>query len=236
MGDIAVAEKRFKCLTLLIVSYCAVLCISTLMVERLTVIGGLSMSSSSLLIPITYLISDIVTEVYGYENTRKLIWFGIFAVFVFSIIGVLMDKLPIPGFWHEQAPYQTVLTPLLRNTLAYTVSSIGGLFLNAYVLSKWKILTHGRFFLFRSVGSSIIGEAIFVVIGFSILFIGVLPFKRLLMLMLASLLIKVIVNVVSVWPGALVAAVLKKVEHYDPYDTNISFNPFKLAKPVQSNT
>lgn len=93
------SKRDFKYFTFIVVIYCSVLCIADILVRRFTLIYGLEMSAASFLIPITYLIADIVVEIYGYQQVRKLIWYGIFSEFLFSLIGFLVNYLPIPPSW-----------------------------------------------------------------------------------------------------------------------------------------
>lgn len=220
------APKPFKYFLTIITFYITIVCLADILVHRLTVIHGFLMSSASLLIPVTYAVVDVVTEVYGYQLARKLIWYGIFAEIIFSVMGTGSNFLPNPNFWQNSVHYEVVLSPLAKNLIAYVLASFCGLFLNSYLISRWKILLKGRFFILRSLGSSIFGEFIYVIVGFSIEFVGVIPADKILLLMISSFLIKVAANIIYVWFASFLTTLLKRSENYDAYDDGISFNPF----------
>jgi uncharacterized integral membrane protein (TIGR00697 family) len=213
--------------------------IADICVERMTSVFGITLSAASIFIPIIYVTAAIVTEVYGYQWARRMIWVGIFSELLFSITLSLVNLLPTAAFHNSHVTaYHLILHPLFRNAVAYIAASLIGAFLTSYSVSNMKLLTKPReqestksfsLMYLRNLVAAALGEILFVVIGFSILFYNVFSLHRILELMLVSLAIKLFINVVSLVPVSFLVSKLKHIEHYDAYDENISFSPFKYA-------
>lgn len=180
------------------------------------------------LFPLSYAIADIISEVYGYRIARKIVWFALITGLVFCIGLEFVATMPAPDFWHKQAGYDTVFSPLIRAYFATTIASLLGNFINIYVISKWKIVMHGKYFWFRSLFSTAIGELTFTAIGGTLAYSGVEPWSKIVFLMLDGYLFKMLYAFIAVWPAAYLVACLKKVEGVDMYDKGIDYNPFKI--------
>lgn len=228
-------NQQFKCLIPLAMFYMMVKLITILLIYKIVIIGSISTTAATLIIPLWFLTGDIIAEVYGYEISKKVIWSAIIFQFIFAFTCFLFIKLPSPATWIFQDAYNHVLGNLPRVAFASFLAIILGATLNAYAISKWKILLKGEFFWIRSLGASIIGEAIFTFLAFSVEFFGLLPLKTALGLMAVSFLTKAIINPLLVIPCSLVAKVIKKIEGIELYEFDVEFNPFKfktLIKPI----
>ena len=180
------------------------------------------------LFPLSYAISDVIAEVYGYRVARQVVWFAVIAGFFYAVSLDLVAHLPSPAFWPNEFSYDIVFSPILRAYCAATIGSILGAFVNIYMISKYKILVCGRHFWIRSIISTAVGELVFSVVAGGLAFFGVEPSKSVLFLMLDGYLFKMFYAFIAVWPMALLTYYLKKSENIDVYDIGINYNPFKL--------
>lgn len=185
--------------------------------------------ASSILFPLTYLIMDIITEVYGYKIARAIIWFGIIGDFIFATMTFFLSFIPSPSVSQYMA-YQVVLSPLLRAVVAQSIGLLMGSFINIYLISKWRVMTNGKYFWLRSIGSSTIGEAITLIVSVLIALSGRLDFLSLANIIFYAYLYKIIFAILVSPVGNTVAYFLAHKEGIDLYDRNVDFNPFKLQE------
>jgi queuosine precursor transporter len=221
-------DKPVKYLNILGVLYTSFLLVASLIVHKMVVIFGLTISASTLVFPFTYFLGDVIAEVYGYKVSRQLIWAAFAAMFIFDMLSAAIIHLPSPAYWSLQSAYDTVISPLPRIFLGDFLGLTIGAFLNVYLITKWKVMAHGRFFWLRSLCSAALGEAAFNIIAFMVVFIGVIPFNNIIQAMIFSYLFKVLFALISVVPALLLVRYLKNKECIDVYDYNTNFNPFTL--------
>jgi len=220
--------RTFKFLLLMGMLYVTSLLLTAVTVHKMLVLGSLSISGGTFIYPFSYFFGDVITEVYGYKISRQIIWAAFACMFVFDMGAALLAATPSPSNWHFEHAYYIVLGPLPRIFLGDFIAMTLGAFVNAYIIAKTKILLRGQYFWLRSLCSTLIGEGIFNLIAFSIMFIGVVSFKVYLEVMLFSYAFKAVWAVVAVWPAFLLMKVLKRVEGIDIYDYKTNFNPFKF--------
>jgi uncharacterized integral membrane protein (TIGR00697 family) len=221
-------DKPVKYLMPLGVLYTAFLLVASLIVHKMVQIGGITLSASTLIFPFTYFLGDVIAEVYGYKVSRQLIWAAFAAMFIFDMLSALIIHLPSPSYWLQQGAFDTVLSPLPRTFLGDFLGLNVGAFLNVYLLTKWKIAIRGRLFWLRSLCSAALGEAIFNLIAFSVVFIGVIPLNHIFQAMIFSYLFKALFALITVIPALLLVRYLKNKESIDVYDYDTNFNPFSL--------
>lgn len=181
------------------------------------------------LFPLSYAVADIIAEVYGYRIARQIVWSALFAGFVFCFSLKLVATMPAPTFWHKQNHYDVVFSPILRAYFATTIASLVGSFANIYIISKWKILMYGKYFWFRSLFSTGIGELFFSVLGGTLAYAGVEPWSKIVFLMLDGYVFKMLYAFIAVWPAALFVFWLKRSEDADVYDNGINYNPLSFS-------
>jgi uncharacterized integral membrane protein (TIGR00697 family) len=183
-----------------------------------------------LFFPISYVFGDILTEVYGYARSRRVIWSGFAALAFASIMAWVIVKLPPAPFWHNQGAYEIAFGSTWRIALASLIAFLCGEFVNSFVLAKMKIWTAGRWLWTRTIGSTIFGEGVDSLLFYPLAFYasGIIPNDKLLPVMLAQFIAKVGVEVVFTPITYKIVAWLKRVEHEDFYDRNTNFNPFTL--------
>jgi len=232
-------NKTYRYFDIILGIFVAVLIISNIASSAKIVDWGFSVigvrlgfDAGTILFPISYIFGDILTEVYGYKRSRRVIWTGFFslalAAFVFRIVGLL----PGESTWQQYAgdnAYRSILGGMSSGgiVLASLAAYWLGEFSNSFVLAKMKIMTNGRWLWTRTIGSTIIGElidtVIFVVIASAF---GVFPWSLFPTLTVANYIFKVSMEAIMTPVTYMVVGALKQSEHEDVYDRDTNFNPF----------
>lgn len=197
---------------------------------ELPLLGAVTFGAGVLFFPISYVFGDVLTEVYGYDRARKVIWAGFAGLAFASIMATVVVALPPAPFWRNQAAYEIAFGSTWRIVLASMVAYFCGEFVNSFVLAKMKILTKGRWLWSRTIGSTIAGEAVDSVLFYPLAFYGtgIIPDDKLPVVMLAQFVTKVGVEVLFTPVTYKIVNALKKAEHEDYYDRRTNFNPFVL--------
>jgi uncharacterized integral membrane protein (TIGR00697 family) len=220
---------HYKYLVFLTMLYLTIKLTTIVLIYKIIVIGPFSASASTLIMPLWFVMGDIITEVYGYKIARHLIWMALICQFIFAFACAMLISFHAPSGWPNQEAYNQVLGKLPRVALASFLAIASGEFLNAFTISKWKILLHGKYFWLRSLGASTIGELVFTVTAYLTEFLGVVPLPKLLHLMIISYVIKLAFNPILSIFSVLITFALKKLEGVDVYDYTTNFNPFKMS-------
>ena len=182
----------------------------------------------TLIMPLIYLIEDVIAEVYGYKISRLLIWAVLLSECIFSIAVLLIIRIPSPVFWHHQASFNTVFNPIMQVGPIAILAVLIGRFTNIYLITRSKVLVLGKYFWARSVFSTCVGGAIVGILYFYVGFWGRVPLASLNTLFLSDFLIRVAYAVFGGIPAFIFVDFLKKVDKIDVYDFNTNFNPFKI--------
>jgi hypothetical protein len=193
-------------------------------------LGAVTFGTGALFFPISYLFGDVLTEVYGYARSRRVIWAGFTALAFAAFMAWVTIELPPAPFWKNQQVYEIAFGSTWRIAGASLIAFLCGEFVNSFVLAKMKILTAGRWLWTRTIGSTIFGEAVDSLFFYPLAFYdsGIIPNERLGQIMLAQFTIKIAVEVVFTPVTYLVVGWLKRAEHEDYYDRDTDFNPFTL--------
>ncbi len=206
------------------------LIVANIIEQKLIMIGPIEATAGLLIFPISYIVNDLIAEVWGFRKVRLIIWYGFFmnflAVFVFRL------SIWVPGsenFTHGDA-FDLVLGNTMRITIASFVAFLTGSFLNAYVMSKMKIMQKGRGFSIRAVLSTLIGEGADSIVFFIIAFYGVIPNNDLIILIGTQTAMKTAYEILVLPLTNVIVKWVKKKEEVDVYDEGISYNPFKINK------
>jgi queuosine precursor transporter len=181
-----------------------------------------------LFFPISYLFGDILTEVYGYARSRKVVWAGFAAIIFASAMSWVVIHLPADPKWKNQAAFEAVFGNAPRIVLASMIAFFAGEFVNSFVLAKIKIRTAGRWLWMRTIGSTMVGEAADSLIFYPIAFLGIWEMDRLLQVLVTNYCLKVGWEVVATPMTYKVVGFLKRVEDEDYYDIGTDFTPFSL--------
>jgi hypothetical protein len=212
-------------------AYMMIALLSTLFVYKIVSIGPTIITAGALLSPLWYFTADIITEVYGYNITRKVIWSELFLEFIFVSLGFFFIMLPSPEYWSLDSAYKSIFSNLPRVMVGSIVGTLAGSFINSYLISKWKILLKGKSFWLRSLGANAIGQ-LFLSASTSIIDLGgAIPLTEIVKEIFTAFPLKLASLSLLIIPTAIITEVLKRVEKYDKYDTDIDYNPFLVFKP-----
>ena len=183
-----------------------------------------------LFFPISYVFGDVLTEVYGYSRARRVIWAGFAGLAFASFMAAVVVALPPAPFWQNQPAYEVAFGTTWRIAGASMIAYFCGEFANSFVLAKMKILTAGRWLWTRTIGSTIIGEAVDSALFYPVAFYnsGIIPNEMLPAIMLAQFVGKVGVEIVFTPVTYKVVGFLKRAEDEDYYDRDTNFSPFTL--------
>jgi queuosine precursor transporter len=192
--------------------------------------GWPAFGAGLLFFPISYVFGDVLTEVYGYARARRVIWAGFAGLLFASVMASVVVALPPAPFWKNQEAYEIAFGTTWRIALASMFAYFCGEFANSYVLAKMKIMTSGRWLWTRTIGSTIVGEAVDSALFYPLAFYnaGLMPNEILPAIMLAQFVGKVGVEVVFTPLTYKVVGFLKRAEQEDYYDRQTDFNPFTL--------
>jgi uncharacterized integral membrane protein (TIGR00697 family) len=195
---------------------------------KLTVVAGVAMTAGIVIFPLSYVLSDVLTEVWGYGIARRVIWLG-FVCNAVMVIGIwLGGALPPAPFGATQAAYDDLLGATPRILAASFVAYLVGEFANAFVLAKLKIATEGRWLWLRTIGSTVIGQGLDTAIFVTLAFAGTMPLSALDRLMLGQWLFKVLYEAAGTPLVYAVVGWLKAREGVDAFDRQTNFNPVRL--------
>jgi len=183
-----------------------------------------------LFFPVSYVFGDVLTEVYGYARARRVIWAGFGGLLFASVMASVVVALPPAPFWENQKAYEIAFGTTWRIALASMFAYFCGEFVNSYVLAKMKILTAGRWLWTRTIGSTIVGEAVDSALFYPLAFYGtgIIPDEKLPTVMLAQFVTKVVVEIVFTPVTYGIVGWLKRAEQEDYYDRETRFTPFSL--------
>src|SRR5689334_1230293 len=206
------ASHEYRFLDPLITVFVVVLLISNVVGQKISAIGPLRISGAQLLFPITYIFGDVFTEVYGYAASRKAIWQGFFASALLSVMSFICVKLPAAPEWHNQAAFAMVFYTVPRLVVASLVAYWCGEFANSYSLAKMKLVTNGRYLWTRTIGSTVVGQAVDSVVVMFIGFYGTIPVNTIFRLIISGYLAKVLYETLMTPATYAVVNFLKRKE------------------------
>lgn len=220
--------KNYKYFDIILGLFVAVLLISNIASTKIVDLGPFEFDGGTLLFPLAYIFGDILTEVYGYKKSRRVIWLGFFSAFLMSAILMIVGALPAAAGWENQDAYQKILGLTPRIVLASLIAYFAGEFANSITLAKMKIWTKGKWLWTRTIGSTLIGEGLDTMLFCLIAFWGILPSSLLLTVIISNYIFKCGVEVIFTPLTYKIVGFLKKSENEDYYDTQTKFNPFSL--------
>lgn len=223
--------KGYKHLDSITAFFVAVLLISNIASTKIFNVGFLSIDGGIIVFPLSYIFGDILTEVYGYKKSRKVIWLGFSSSLLMSAVLIVVGWLPAAAEWGRQQAYMDILGTAPRIVLASLVAYFSGEFTNSFILAKMKVITKGKHLWMRTIGSTIFGQVIDTLIFSFIAFYGELPMPLLWEIIIANYIVKTSIEALFTPITYKVVNWLKKEESEDYYDYNTNFNPF-LVKDV----
>jgi len=221
--------ERYRFLPLIAGLFVSVLVVSNIVAVKPIGIGSLVVPAALILFPISYILGDVLTEVYGYGQARRVIWIGFLGNLVAVGAIVVSGALPAASFWDDQAAYVQILGASPRLLSASFVAYLVGEFLNSYVLARLKVVSDGRHLWLRTIASTVVGQAADSAIFISLAFVGVWAGDQILTAILSQWLIKVVYEALFTPATYAVTRALKRVERVDHYDRHTCFAPIVRA-------
>jgi len=208
--------------------FAACLLISNIISSKIMAMGPWMVPVGVLVFPLAYIINDVIVEVWGYRKARLIIWAGfgvnLLAVFFFG----LSIAVPAAPFYGDQLAFATVLGSTPRIMAASLLAYLVGSFLNAYIMSRFKVHTHGKGFSLRAVISTLAGEGADSLIFISVAFAGIFPLPVLATMIFTQALVKTIYEIIVLPLTIMVVKKVKKLEETDTFDVSVSYNPFRF--------
>ena len=227
--------RRFRYFDFVMAAFVTVLLLSNVLgagkvaVVELPWIGTWPFGAGILFFPVSYVIGDVLTEVYGYARARRCIWAGFAALLFMAFMAAVVVALPPSPDWEGQAAYEAVFGQVPRIVLASIVAFWAGEFANSYVLARMKIWTQGRHLWTRTIGSTVVGQGIDSLIFYPLAFYGVWDNATLLVVLGTQFALKVAWEALLTPVTYAVVGFLKRREGVDVYDRGTDFTPFKAG-------
>ena len=196
---------------------------------KLIEVRGMILPAAIIIFPVSYIIGDVLTEVYGYRQARRVIWLGFLCNLLAVIAIAAAQALPVAGFWDAQPAFDRILGATPRILAASFLAYLVGEFANAFVLAKLKIATSGRHLWLRTIGSTLVGQlldsGIFIVLAFA----GIIPLAGLIAAIVTQWLVKSAYEALATPITYAVVGFLKRIEGVDVYDRETRFNPLLVT-------
>ena len=214
---------------LVIITAIFVTCLITANIIAVKVIslGPIMLPAAIFIFPLSYIFGDILTEVYGYRQARKVIWLGFICNLIFVIFVWIGQVLPPAPFWEGQEAYESILGYTPRLLAASFLGYLAGEFTNSFILAKMKIMTQGRWLWSRTIGSTVFGQGLDTSIFITLAFIGTPSFVPIMILY--HWLAKTAIEAIATPLTYAIVNFLKKKEAIDTYDYETNFNPFLIS-------
>ncbi len=221
--------RVYRYFDLIMAAFVAVLLISNIASSKILDLGPFTFDGGTLLFPISYLFGDILTEVYGYRKSRRVIWVGFGSAALMAGVLALVGALPPAQGWDHQSAYQAILGATPRIVAGSLIAYFCGEFSNSFTLAKMKVLTQGRWLWTRTIGSTLVGEGVDTLLFVTIAFAGTLPWDLFWSVVVSNYVFKVGLETLMTPATYRIVAFLKRAEQEDVYDVDTDFNPFKIA-------
>lgn len=248
------ARRHFRYFDYMMAAFVAILLLSNLIgASKLSSVGGFTFGAGILFFPISYILGDVLTEVYGYANARRCVWVGFFALLFMAVMSFVVVAMPPAADWGCassgdpqfaglvakssagalcQTTYVSVFGSTWRIVLASVTAFWAGEFVNSFVMARMKVWTGGKYLFTRTWGSTIAGQAIDSLIFYPVAFLGTWTNADVVHVMITNWAMKVLWEVVLTPVTYAVVNFLKRREGVDVYDTDTDFSPFARTASV----
>ena len=222
-------EQKISVLFMLYsILFCVCLITANVLETKQISFGPANMTAGLIVFPVSYIINDVVCEVWGYGRTRLLIWLGFAMNFLFVIFGAIADWIPGAPYWHGEEGFHQIFGLAPRIAGASFLAFLAGSFINAYVMSKMKLSSEGRNFSYRAVMSTIFGELTDSIIFFPLALGGVIPWEEMPSLVITQVTIKTLYEILVLPVTIRVVRFTKQHDEEDVYDMDVAYNIFKV--------
>jgi uncharacterized integral membrane protein (TIGR00697 family) len=224
-------DRRISVLFMLYgILFCVCLITANVLETKQISLGPANMTAGLIVFPVSYIINDVVCEVWGYRRTRLLIWMVFSMNFLFVVFGAIADWIPGASYWHGEEGFHQIFGLAPRIAGASFLAFLAGSFINAYVMSKMKLTSDGKNFSLRAVMSTIFGELTDSVIFFPLALGGVIPWEEMPSLVITQVSLKTIYEIIALPMTIRVVNFTKKHDHEDVFDTDVAYNIFKVKE------
>jgi uncharacterized integral membrane protein (TIGR00697 family) len=210
--------------------FTACLLISNILAIKIITIGSLAVPAGVIIFPISYIVNDVIVEIWGYRKARFVIWIGFGMMVLSNLMYQLAIAIPAAPFWTNQESFARILESTPRIGIASILAYLSGSFANALVMSRMKVVSNGSNFSLRAILSTIVGEGLDSVIFIFVAFAGIIPAKQLVMMALVQTFIKTAYEIIILPVTIVVVNRVKRVENENVFDNDISYNPFRLKE------
>jgi len=218
---------RFRYYDIVMAAFVAVLLLSNIIgAAKLSTVAGFTFGAGILFFPVSYVIGDVLTEVYGYARARRVIWTGFAAMVFMAFMSWAVVAMPPAESWTGQSAYEQVFGLIPRIVLASMIAFWAGEFVNSFVLAKMKIWTKGKALWSRTIGSTIVGQGVDSLLFYPIAFLGIWRTEDVMMVMVSNWALKVLWEAVLTPVTYGVVGFLKRREGVDLFDEGTDFSPF----------
>lgn len=233
IDGISGARRHFRYFDYVMSAFVAILLLSNLIgASKLANIGGVTFGAGILFFPVSYVIGDVLTEVYGYANARRCVWAGFFAMIFMAFMSFVVVAMPPDSGWSGQAAYEAVFGSTWRIVVASLTAFWAGEFVNSFVLAKMKLMTGGRHLWTRTIGSTVVGQAVDSALFYPIAFLGTWSHEQVLTVMVTNWGMKVLWEAVLTPVTYVAVGWLKAREGVEVFDDNVDFSPFAKTQSV----
>ena len=227
MSDQPPSHAQFRYFDLVMAAFVVVLVLSNVIgAAKLSTVAGFTFGAGILFFPLSYVIGDVLTEVYGYARARRVIWAGFAALVFMAVMSFVVVSLPPSASWTGQEAYEQVFGQVPRIVLASITAFWAGEFVNSYVMAKMKVWTRGRMLWSRTIGSTVVGQGVDSLLFYPIAFLGVWETSDVILVMVTNWALKVGWEAVLTPVTYRVVGFLKKREGVEIFDTDTDFSPF----------
>lgn len=225
-----VVRTGYRYYDLIMAAFVAVLLVSNVASSKILRLGPFSFDGGTLLFPVSYIFGDVLTEVYGYARSRRVIWAGFAAALGMALILMLVGALPPAEGWENQPAYDAILGLTPRIVAASLIAYWAGSFSNSWVMARLKLATRGRWLWLRTISSTLVGEGVDTLLFVLIAFYGALPGALLLAVIVSNYVFKCGLEALMTPVTYRVVNGLKRAEREDYYDADTNFSPFALRQ------
>ena len=221
------ARRHFRYFDYVMAAFVAILLLSNLIgASKLASVQGFTFGAGILFFPVSYVLGDVLTEVYGYANARRCVWAGFAALLFMAFMSWVVVKLPPAAGWDGQAAYDSVFGNTWRIVAASVLAFWAGEFVNSFVLAKMKLVTGGKHLWSRTIGSTVFGQAVDSLIFYPVAFLGTWSNAQVLTVMVTNWALKVLWEALLTPVTYAVVGWLKRREGVEVFDTGTDFSPF----------
>ncbi len=210
--------------------FAACMLIANILAAKILKIGPWSAPAGVLIFPLAYIINDVIVEVWGYARARLIIWAGFGVNLMAAFFYMLAIALPSAPFFEGQEAFRMILGSSIRIVFASLLAYLVGSFVNAFIMSRFKLMTKGRVFSLRAVVSTLAGEGADSVLFISIAFAGLFPFNVILTMIATQVFLKVAYEIIVLPLTIVVCKKVKVIEGEDAFDRAVSYNPFRIKQ------